>query len=268
MTMQVKDLPENEADTLATRLREAREGLNLSRADVSKRTGIPAKSIEKFEFGTQEPSVSRLMDLANVYGKSIGALIGQAEMPSGDDPAPPSVSPVKVTVIPTANDDAPEDRVIAILDELDALREAGFVRSYRTASALIEAYGRKVKFLEPDTLLALADERDLYRGECPNVSGLFDLFTRDPDKAETYCGNVEERILDTALLGVDLYGVDHKALTVIAKRLSEDHEEIETPGFLGSWGPHTELVPMIRPVARAVALKGERLFDEAARRHG
>jgi len=273
MTIKMHELPDNEADTLATRLRDAREAKSLSRAEVSKQTGIPAKSIEKFEFGTQEPSVSRLLDLANVYGKNIGELIGQEAVTPANDPAPPFVSPEGYEP-PTPAPAAPaviaktvEEQVTDILDELDELREAEFERSYRTATALIEAYRRKVKFLEPDALLELADARGLYRGECPSAPGLFDLFAREPEKAEVYCGNVEERILDTAILGADLFGIEHSVLTNLASDLAEEHEEIETPGFLGSWAPHTELVPMLRPVARALAMKGEQLFGGAARRY-
>tara|TARA_R110001592_G_scaffold55759_4_gene170464 strand:+ start:2261 stop:3082 length:822 start_codon:yes stop_codon:yes gene_type:complete len=257
--MQVKDFPENEADTLATRLRDAREALNLSRAEVAKRTGIPAKSIEKFEFGTQEPSVSRVLDLANVYGKNIGEIIGQEAVAPANDPAPPTVSHLSQDApaqIPAVVAKTADEQVMDILDELDELRTVDFQRSYRTAAALIEDFRRKVKYLEPDALLDLADARGLYRGECPSAPGLFDLFTREPEKAEGHCGNVEERILDTAILGVDLFGIDHSVLTSLASSLAEEYEKIETPGFLGSWGDHHELVPMLRPPLRMEALGG------------
>lgn len=255
----MKELPETEANTLATRLRDAREALNLSRAEVAKRTGIPAKSIEKFEFGTQEPSVSRLLDLANVYGKSIDVLIGKDALANDSDPAPPSVSqpvlnqPAQISAVTVKSAD---ERVEDILNELDDLRTMEFENSYRTAAALIEDYRREVQYLEPDALLELADARDLYRGECPNARGLFDLFTREPEKAQEYCGNVEERILDTALLGADLFGLEKSPLTELASELARNFTSIEEPFLLFDWGEHKEFVPQIRGPLRHLALIG------------
>lgn len=276
MTIKMKELPDNEADTLATRLRDAREAQNLSRAEVSKRTGIPAKSIEKFEFGTQEPSVSRLLDLANVYGKNIGDLIGQEAVTPANDPAPPSVTddPTRpnsgrpeFAPAPTAIAKTVEEQVMDILDEIEELRTVDFRRSYRTAVALIEAYRRKVKFLEPDALLELADARGLYRGECPSAPGLFDLFTREPEKAEMYCGNVEERILDTAILGIDLFAIDRDALAAIADQMADEFENVEAPGLFWSWGDHKDIVPIIREAVRSIALAGNGIDPQVTLRN-
>lgn len=275
MTVQMKELSETEADTLATRLRDAREALNLSRAEVAKRTGIPAKSIEKFEFGTQEPSVSRLLDLANVYGKSIDVLIGKEALANDSDPAPPTVSQlteIQPAQIPAVTAKSTVDRVVDILNELDELRTVGFEQSYRTTVALIEDFKREIRYLEPDVLLELADARGLYRGERPNARGLFDLFTREPDKAQEYCGNVEERILDTALLGADLHAIAKSSLTNLAEEIAPYFSSIEEPFLFFDWGDHDELVPQMRGPLRSLALNNDaRPFwndQEFSRREG
>ena len=85
MTTQVKDLPETQSDTVATRLRKSRDAIGLTRADVVKETGIPAKSIEKFENGNQEPSVSRLVTLCKLYDVTEAYILGQENAQVIDD---------------------------------------------------------------------------------------------------------------------------------------------------------------------------------------
>jgi transcriptional regulator with XRE-family HTH domain len=260
MTVRIKDLPEGQDDTIATRIRAARERAGLTRADLSSRTGIPTKSIEKFEYGHSEPPVSRLDTIARETGVSLHWLI------SGDDGAeavpakPGTTAPGGAPSWPNPNDalaPVPTEQARAELAVLDAMRASGFDKSPRKALASIDRLRGTLRFLEPDELMALGFERGLFMGECPTGGGLFDLFNADPDNANAECGNLEERIIDTAVFGLDLFAIERDPLTDLADELREAHDSIEGPGFLSGWGSHSKFVPLIRPVLRNMAVAGK-----------
>lgn len=265
MTQQVKDLPHDQNNTAATRLRDARELMGYSRAELAKRTGIPAKSIEKFEYGSQEPSISRLQALATALEVSPQWIMGEGDqvpvkgkLPAWDntteaaDVAPPLPRPENEPV--NENDLATEVRVI--LDTLDDMRSEMFEGTRRRAMALADNAKNLMRNLEPDELLELADERGLHKCDGDNEESITALFADGPDKGQEYCGSIEDRILDTAILGVDLYAVDRDALVKVADD-HEDEHDIERPAWLGlSWGEHSEFVPLIRVPLLAQAYSG------------
>lgn len=262
MTMQLKDLPQDQSDTPATRIRQAREAQGLSRAQLSRRTGIPAKSLEKFEYGTQEPSLSRLQSLSEALDVSTQWIMGQEEPESPADraeaDAPPDAtpSPPSPAVAVPANDDDPLEAAQDMLDRLAEMRSKNFDGFRRRALALIEDLRSTLAELEPEDLIDLADARGLHRADCPSVVKLLDVFSEDPDDGQDLCGNVEERIIDTAALGADLHAIDRKALAQLAGTLEREFEELEAPGFFGDWGDHERMVPLIRPFLRKKALTG------------
>jgi hypothetical protein len=95
----------------------------------------------------------------------------------------------------------------------------------------------------------------LYKGDCPSSSYIDDIFAVNPDDAQNFCGLIEERIVDTAILGVDLHAIERDALASLADRLSEEQDALERPAAFGfSWGKHTDFVPLIRPFLRMMAL--------------
>jgi transcriptional regulator with XRE-family HTH domain len=244
MTTNLKQ--KSEPNIVARRLREAREETGFSRAQLGRKTNIPVKSIEKFEYGTLEPSLSRLQTLCDTLDVSTHWVMGEGDEDFENAPPAHNEEPVL----------DPSEKAKGILSRLDILRGEGFRDAPRMAMALADQALAGLKSLEPDELVTMANERRLQKGDCLSSSDLWELFGNDPEAGQSFCGQIEERILDTALLGIDLYTLDRDPLVVLADRLSENHP-IEMPGFLGfSWGDHEDFVPLIRPVLRNLALAG------------
>lgn len=249
MTIQVKDLPEGLNDTVATRLRFARDAIKLPRNQVTMATGIPVKSIEKFENGSMEPSVSRLVALCELYGVTVDYVLGQDNDQVITEPDDTEPEAEKATVVSDDTEYGPA----TILGELDALRETSFIGSQRRAMALVDELNRLLHFLEPDELSQIANNRGLFLDPEDSGSLFSDFFDEDPEEGQKYCGLVEERIADTAILGIDLYTVEMDPLEALA-----DGFGIEAIGnyICNDWNDHSDLVPAIRPQLRAMALTG------------
>ncbi len=243
---------------LGAHIREARESAGLSRAKLSKHTGIPHKAIEKFEYGTQEPSASRLVVLCRALELPIQELVG---MDGENFPAPSAERPVR-TVQESAEPQPvampevdPIDQVGRILDQLDTMRVGDFEGVVRRPLALAEDAARLLCNLEPDELVTTARERDLFRKALPTAREAEDGFEEKADQAEAQCVEIGNRIVDTAILGRDLFEIDLSALHKLADRLASERNLEEPPLFSG-WGEHAVLVPKIRPILRQLAVTG------------
>lgn len=68
-----------DAMTIATRLREGRSAVGMTRKQVADATGVPIKTLEKYENGQMEPSVSRLRALSNFLGLDFLELVDEAQ---------------------------------------------------------------------------------------------------------------------------------------------------------------------------------------------
>lgn len=64
-------------DELRVRLRVLREGKRMTLDDASRRTGIDATAISRFETGSRVPSVPQLLSLADVLGTDVGYLLSR-----------------------------------------------------------------------------------------------------------------------------------------------------------------------------------------------
>lgn len=257
--MNTNTLPELETDraqSIAARIREARETVGMSRAQLAKATGIPAKTIEKFEYGVMEPSFTRLEAIASKLNVEVDWLAGEETAPSPSVVASPRPVAGKPEGSRLGVEPDPEDQVRELLAQLDEFRGEGFKGYERRTLATIGAVVNLMKFLEPEALIRVADARGLYRGNCPSPFTLADLFQQNPTDAQKYCGTIEDRILDTAILGVDLFTIERSGLVNIADELSAKREDVSAPGFFGGWGEHQDFVPMIRPALRETAIMG------------
>jgi transcriptional regulator with XRE-family HTH domain len=247
--------------TVACRLRKARQEAGMSRQQLADATDIPVKSIEKFEYGTMEPSFPRLRVLCKTLGVSRDWIeTGEGSPFATDKPPVPANDqgrpgePDQPDAI--AEGETHEEAAKNLLAELDDMRADGFETAPRQAMAMANELLATLKHLEAGDLLYLAEDRGLHKGACSTRDEIDSLFSEDPDKAQGYCGQIEERILDTAILGADLYAIEHEALTELADRLDDEGHEIGGRGFLG-WGDHDELIPALRPVLRSLAFAGK-----------
>lgn len=247
---------------VAERLRQARDSAGLSRNQLADLTGIPVKSLEKFEYGTLEPSLSRLGDLGKALGVSIQWLMGDASDVPVTSPAtpvqPPSVDRPIITPssLPSPSSSSRIGAVNALLAQLDGLRARKFDDAFRQGSAYMADLQAAFRYLEPKELDQLGAVRGLYQAGNLSHRNLLTRLLDGDVSAHDDCADLGERIADTAVLGADLFGIDRKSLIEVADRLAQSNDDVEQPGFF-SWGDHSAFVPVIRPALRRLALSGK-----------
>jgi transcriptional regulator with XRE-family HTH domain len=248
-------------EEIGKKIRTAREAAGMTRPALSKTTGIPVKSIEKYEFGEQEPSMSRIGKIAHALEVSFEELTGVAEV---SDDKPGKIWPGqtgKLSYLDMARGD---------LKELDRMREVGLHTMPRRASAMMGQILAHLSFLDAHELELLSEERGLYLNGCENSSDgsltekFDDLFASGQKaKAMVFCGNVAERIIDTSVIGVDLWNIDLDALKDFGRELEDAEYLQDTPMF---WGNHEKTVPIIRDGARLKSiLTGSTDFGDVER---
>jgi transcriptional regulator with XRE-family HTH domain len=66
-----------ERGKLGLRIAEARERAGLNKSEAARALGVRAQSLHDWEIGRTAPSRSRLMAIANLYGLSLGELLGE-----------------------------------------------------------------------------------------------------------------------------------------------------------------------------------------------
>jgi transcriptional regulator with XRE-family HTH domain len=89
MTDKDQNVPSVDQQQLATRLREAREFLNLSQQFVSEQTGIPRSAISDIERGARRVESLELKRLAALYRMPASYFLGEQqaeEAGTGEDP--------------------------------------------------------------------------------------------------------------------------------------------------------------------------------------
>jgi transcriptional regulator with XRE-family HTH domain len=274
--------PEINLDTFAARLRHAREEQGLSRPDLSKLTNraLTARVIDHLESGHTEATLSRAELLAEaleveklwlLYGEEAGTAPGSEETDPDDEPGTPpwdtqetgntgqtgpekpvQTGPDRSGAVGSSadrSDRSPDsgkerhnrledvsrqfvDKMFDLLETVDMFRESGFLKHQRKMPHILEQLETTAKYLEHEELKEIA-------------------FDREVDIDSQADGNFEEltaRVIDTAVLGADLYDVDFDVLKAFARR-----NDIERP-LLSSWKGHGHLVPLVRPAYREKAL--------------
>jgi transcriptional regulator with XRE-family HTH domain len=106
-----------EAKELASRLREAREYLNLSQQFVADQTGLPRSAISDFERGERRVDSLELKRLAAIYRMPVSYFLGSDDLEmAGSDPTASALARA------TEEMDEPEKQQL--------LRFAQFLRNY------------------------------------------------------------------------------------------------------------------------------------------
>lgn len=246
MTTQIKDLPENESDTPGTRLQAAREKKGFTRKKVAELTGIPVKSLEKIELGGMEPNISRLKSLCTALDIEPLCILTAGENNANDKGANVSfqVSEESIENIHNYISQAKE-----YLQMLDTLRHNGFEKSIRKAEAYYNELIKTLSFLEYTELLNLAKircievEDILHERTGPQeTKDFFTMYEGEPISEKPDCDEVVNRIIDTAVFGVDLYSLPLGFLSKIA----EKNEIVPDRFFFLNWHGHSEIIPKIR----------------------
>lgn len=222
-------------NTFGNRLKLARERERYSRPALSKATGIPVKSLEKYEYDEAPPNIDRLRDLADKLNVTTEYLMhGQQEfVPTGESPEAASENePSKLSVLEQ-------------LKQLDDMRLKGFSKFWRSAPRLFAIVEAEIGSLNSDELLDLAEARQL--APIKNV-GAFEAVDRD----ETV-----HRVLDTAYFGVDLHYLEQSSLEELAE---EFNLEPDIRGIIFShWSDIRPLASALRIVLREGYLKHDNI---------
>lgn len=275
MTKVTRDVPVHEGMTVADRLKAARTEAGFTRKALAEGTGIPASTLEKYERGDMDPNTTRLQTICDYLGVSVNRVLNGDDAPQvaatketvetrasanvaeSFAESDPEATAVHAETHSTGSDHDPIERVRVMLSEMDIMRAQIFHGSQRKAMALENEIRAALKYFDPDDLMILAVEQGLYQDQqCLDASGIHDLFADDLEKGQSFCANIEERVLDTAILGVDLYNIEREPLVKLADELQEEHD-IEEPAWGGfSWGEHNDFVPLIRPYMRAASYRG------------
>ncbi|RMB12145.1 helix-turn-helix domain-containing protein [Eilatimonas milleporae] len=205
---------------IGKRLKAARENARYSRTQLAKVTGIPAKTIEKYEYGTTDPSVTRLLKMAQVLGTSAIDLIAGEDLSLDND----------------------EPVIVKQLDQLDHMREDGLAKYWREFPALLASTEEKLAIISVPDLLDIAEDRGLV--DLPTVQHIERLALEGADKPQALCKEIANRIVDTLYFGADLYAVERKELERLAKILGVQPEG--TAIFFWGWSNDEELIGALR----------------------
>lgn len=70
-------------EVVAKRLRQLREGMNLSQTQIGKLMGVPQSSIYRYEHGQSSPSFENMVKFADYFDVSLDYLFGRTDDPQG-----------------------------------------------------------------------------------------------------------------------------------------------------------------------------------------
>lgn len=232
--------------TFGERLMQARNAAMLSRPQLAKASGIPTKAIEKFEYGTQEPNISRLQTLAQILNVTVEYLMHGNETQEIEENEPVDVHEIEADVV---GDEI--DQLYQKLSYLDELREAGFQKHWRSAPRLLQEVEEELLTLSLDDLLDLGEERELF----PVSQEVIDDFSENGiDEQHAILNILVQRVLNTAYFGLDLHSIRKRDLTDLAHTydLKGDNSD-----FWGSkWSGYDTVVNALQELFRPLALKG------------
>lgn len=249
MTVKITEVTQEDRATFGMRLQGAREQKGLTRKQVADATGIPVKSVEKFETGLMSPNVERLKSLTAVLDISTGYLLDGEEAP-----------------VEVAATDQPEEfdtataqahdlnMILTDLDELDRLREAGFENAWRTAPRLIEEVEGMLTECTYDDLLDIAETRGLKAIPIEEINSFHD---KEPEEQDFATGELIDRIIDTAFFGIDLLKLETAKLEKLADKLRLKKDKGGPSGLFERWSCCEAIVKALRPPLREKTLIGE-----------
>ncbi len=225
------------------RLKLAREEKRYTRPSLAKKTNIPVKSLEKYEYGDATPTIERFYKLAEILDVSTQYLL------EGDK------SQIVDEIEPTHVNEEDENSIEEKCHYIDELREEGFQLSWRSAPRLILEVKNEIESYDVDTLLDLAEVRGLYVISDDEIE---ELSNNDKEIFE----ETSERILDTLYFGIDLYAIHKKSLEELAVKLRLKTKIIKKSALnsrrsISEWNNISDVIAAIRPLCREKSLKGK-----------
>ena len=235
--------------SLGSRLKQAREEAGLSRRKLADETGIPAKMIEKYEYGTAEPPLGRLKLLCQTLGIPVEELMEEvdpAETPgfprrgssrghsrgSSRDPLTEARRKVEEAVValggkvafgPLPDVEQEEETALPGQAELLAIRDLVTEKG-------IDARGLPKLIVQTEGVLARLDYDDLMEArtaigaklsDCPGANEVMAAVSgRDRE-----CNNVQARLIVAAIYGPEFEELSVERLDALARQVNEEFVE-------------------------------------------
>lgn len=223
MTVAVQDLTQDDAETLATRLKEARLDKNMTRPELHQATGIPVRTIEKYEQGYSEPTLTRLRVLGEALDLEVDYILHGEADPVETEQTPENTGPIAMQPMMTIGTILRDDhtaRAMTLLAALDRLRLMEFEGAYRKAGSIIAKLHEELSAMELDELIPVAVERGIEIDQ--NAGYTVDqLKEATPSDAQANTNDLAERIVDTAIFGFDLYSLKIRDLNKLAGQVEQ-----------------------------------------------
>lgn len=224
--------------TFGDRLKLAREAARYTRPTLAKETGIPEKSLEKFEYGTMAPNIDRVQKLCSVLDVSVADLVEGREEES--------------KVIDEGSEiEKQGSELDQIFVKLDRYREEGFEKYWRSVPQLMTKLSGLLNGTGFKDLLDIAENRALFIINTDEVTAIENA---EGEAQTEQITEIIERIIDTAYFGVDLYTLRENKLSDLADELGIGSDKST---FFSSWSGYKVLVMALRPACRDLALKGK-----------
>lgn len=249
--------------TLGGRIRFSRDVANLSRRELAEMTGMSSRTIEHYENGTTDATYQKLCVLAENLRVEIAWLV------SGDDPGEIETD-FQVMLDARASEENDQtcempsriqrlETSFAILAEL---RNAGLEKHVRKATAIMQEVHGSAKYIEPEELTSFATRRGIFILKDYSPEAFSDLINASMDRAavEVLCTEIVDRLIDRALLGINLFQVNLKDLATMAA----EWEILPNRILAFGWRGHEEIVPALRSRLRQHALLGKKAMDSCA----
>ena len=255
---------DEEHDTLGKRLKHSRETRRLTRKELAAMSGVGYKTIENYEYEKADAKTSVVDALADALGVS-GATL-QYGLSSGVVPIPPASKDDEVSAAPEAPEPTRIEVTQSLLGKIEELRHDGFANTPRLSIALLNDLRNSFRYLEVGEIVEIGqaaglDELDdlaTYVPKPPTEDqtrdpGIF-FITDNAEKQEDALELLFERLIDTTIIGSDLYELSFDQLKEIAKE-----HEVASPFF--GWDDADQIIATLRPILRLKALTAHDPLD-------
>ena len=279
MALTKQTISTDELSTFGARLRSERDKQGLSRPALSKLTDgtLSARVIDHLENGTTDATgprvevLSKALDVNRnwlMFGEPVsGNQENDNPVSAPDDhPVYPGDVPEKALMTLESAPESPKKALGALgvpdasrqyfdamrqaLSHIEQLREDGLEKHPRKLPKLLDKAVEIGQCLEQSDLKKLAEIRSV------DIAG----FSDDSLQEELFA-EITLRLIDTALLGMDLYVLDMDTLEAYAEKA-----DVSSP-FLG-WKNHEKIVRNVRGAYWKEALKGGLYLTTALRHSG
>jgi transcriptional regulator with XRE-family HTH domain len=212
--------------SVGQRLQRFREDAGYSRrqlAELVDDDSVTAKTIENIERVVTDPGVNRLTAIAEALMTDIDTLLGKK-------PTQPTQTGGVITEAPAeAPVEVPTDQELALeaLEELDDLRGSGFQEEFDHANNLVQDAQNALKRMDVEELCEVARQRKISPASHPDPDEFKEMIGKNVQGyfAQRTC--LGERIIDTAVFGVDLYKIEHKALKKLGEELCDRYKHLK-----------------------------------------